>query len=567
MLRNKNIKFFLWLIVVFVLATVIWYSPIFVKGYPVQNIDSEGAITIARNYSEHGVLGLENDLSIVVAPSLVESEANTTSLGNKLSMFGYSTVFKTIGPLTWDQIVILAIILHALALIFFTITVFHLFGLKEAMMFSLVYILLPVNWRMTHTIGNYEFALLFFSLFTIFFFCFKDYKTRWLRYILAGLFLGLSGLAREAIFLFFPILFIWLWYYKKKKELILVFVPVIMLLAIFWLPSFFNGGSDYLKLFTETEPEHSDLHYYGHIYSDPYVYNFNKQSVIDEINYNSLSNESGIMYRISRQKAGANMGVRSVNLVERFLGGTVIITRHISKFFAIEDTGGPLTFLLMITGFYYLKRKDKKIYLLFASWIIAVPLLLSYIVLAVRNHLMDFSWVIAALVALGLISFGPLLKDYYKVGKKATLIHVFIILITLYSLVLANHVYFGRAYDDTGYLASKYLAEKIDNYSLVIDDKDVIAVGRRSLHPGLNYLTEKSIVFLGADSIQKMTDDGNLADIFDQFNIRYIIGYDDNISKIILENSEVENVSNWPKQEDIKIISSYAKDWFLNVVK
>jgi hypothetical protein len=221
----------------------------------------------------------------------------------------------------------------------------------------------------------------------------------------------------------------------------------------------------------------------------------------------------------------------------------------------------------MITGFYYLKRKDKKIYLLFASWIIAVPLLLSYIVLAVRNHLMDFSWVIAALVALGLISFGPLLKDYYKVGKKATLIHVFIILITLYSLVLANHVYFGRAYDDTGYLASKYLAEKIDNYSLVIDDKDVIAVGRRSLHPGLNYLTEKSIVFLGADSIQKMTDDGNLADIFDQFNIRYIIGYDDNISKIILENSEVENVSNWPKQEDIKIISSYAKDWFLNVVK
>ena len=577
MLNNfPKIKFFLWLIFVFALAILIWYSPVVFKGYSAQPVDFQGTAIMARNYVQHGVLGSEDDLNIVVAPSLVASKVNPTSLGNKLTIYGYAAIFKVLGQLTWGQMVLLAIAIQALSLVFFTITIFYLFGFRESIVFSLVYILLPVNWRMANTTTSYEFVLLFFSLFTVLFFCFKDRRIKWPFLILAGLFLGLSGLVKETMFLAFPVIFFWLWRNKKNRELFLIFVPVCLLLAAFWLPSFFNGTNEYLKLFIKTETAHSDFQYYGHAYIDPYTYHFDRESVPNEIEESTSNPDSGWLYYVSRLKAGANMGLRQVDLVERLSVGTVNLVRQISKFMAIEDMGGPLIFLLMIFGFYHLKQRDKNIYSLFAIWLVVVPLLVSYVSLGVRNHLMDFSWVIAVLVALGLVGLGPLLKNYYQLGKKAKVFHILVILITLYSLVLADHVYWGRAYNNTQYLATKYLADKISNYLVInektedkikIGDEEVIAVGHRMLHPGLNYMTEKSIVFFSPESINKLINNKQLQEGFDKFNIRYIVGYSEEVSNLIMKNSNVKNIANWPKPEEIEISSSYDKNWFLNVVK
>jgi len=573
----SKIKFPLWLVFVFMLALFIWYSPILLKGYPVQQIDQQGTITMARNYLRSGVLGSENDLNVVVAPSLVKSEANITSLGNKLTIFSHTIIFKIFGYLTWEQVVFLVIAIHALSLIFFSITIFYLFGFKESIIFSLIYILLPVNWRLALTISNYEFALLFFSLFTILFFGFKNYKHQWFFLILSGLFLGLAGLAKEAMFLSFPIIFFWLFYYKEIKKIFLVFVPVFLLLLLFWLPSFLGGNNDYLKLFVQTELAHSDFQNYSHAYIDPYTYHFDKESVSSEINESVSNHTSGWLYYVSRLKAGANMGIRQVNIVERLSVGTVSLAKQISKFMAIEDIGGPFIFLLMIIGFYHLKQRDKNIYFLFFIWPIFVVFLLSYAVLGVRNHLMDFSWIIAALVSLGLVGIEPFLKNYYQFGKNTKLFYIFVIFITLYSLVLANHVQWGRSYDDTQYLATKYLAEKIVTYpsvasgqtdnKIIIGDNEVIAVGRRTLHPGLNYLTEKSVVFFSPESVNKLVKNKQLQEAFDKFNIKYIIGYSEEVSDLIIENSNAKNIAIWPRPEDIQLTSNYNKNWFLNVIK
>ena len=122
-IKLQKTLFVIWLLVIFIAATLIWYSPVLFKGYPATHIDAEGNITIARNYSQYEFFGSESDLNVVVAPSLVKSLAKETLLGNKITIFSYSIIFNIFGQLNWDKLVVVAIIIQALALVFFNITV------------------------------------------------------------------------------------------------------------------------------------------------------------------------------------------------------------------------------------------------------------------------------------------------------------------------------------------------------------------------------------------------------------------------------------------------------------
>ncbi|MDO8669163.1 MAG: hypothetical protein Q7K65_02630 [Candidatus Buchananbacteria bacterium] len=567
LVKSKKIIFIFWLVFVFALAFLFWYSPILFKGYPAQSIDSEGVITIARNYSEHNVFGLENDLNVVVAPSLVESSANTTSLGNKLTTISYAVIFRLFGQLDWDKVVLVAIAVSALALVFFSITIFYLFGFESAILFSLIYILLPVNGQTAYFVGTYEFAMLFLSIFTVLFFCFRNYKHRWPFLMLSGLFLALSGLSREAMFLSFPIIFLWLWFNKRTKDILLIFIPVILLMVIFWLPSFLSGNNDYFKLFVASknqEKVHSDYQVYSHLYPDPYTYHFNNQSVLPS---DDQTNKSGWLYNIGLLKSQANLGIKQVNIFERLIVGTTDLARQVSKFFSLEDMGGPLIFLLMVLGLYQLRNGNREVYYLFVSLLVFIPLLLSYVVLGRRSHIMDLAWVISSSTAIGLISLKSLLKNYYQINRYFYPVYLIIVMVVLYSLILAGHVYWGRAYDSDKYLEVKYLAEQVNNYPSKIADVEVIAVGDRSLHPSLNYLTRKSVVLFNSDTIAKLVENGKLQSAFDTFSIRYIIGYDQELSDLIVKNSQTINIAIWPEKYDLQKSLNYNKSWLLNLIK
>ncbi len=570
-IKLPKINFILWLFFIFSFAVFFWYSPVLFKGYPAAQIDSEGNITAARNYASHQIFGSESDLNVVVAPSLIKSDVVETLLGNKLTIFSYSTLFRVLGPMDWSKIILIVIIIHALALVFFNITIFYLFGFKESIIFSFVYVLLPINWQTVYFVGTYEFAILFFSIFTVLFFCFRSYKYRWPFLISSGLFLALSGLSREAMFLSFPVIFLWLWFNKKRKDILLIFIPLVLVLAIFWLPNFLKGDNEYLKLFVsssdDNKKQHSDLQYYGHLYPDPYTYYFNNKSILNSLQETINNNNSGWFYRIDMLKSGANMGIRSVNIIERFLVGTANFSRQISKFLSLEDIGGPFIFILMLLGLYQLKHKNREIYFLFISLMIVIPFLLSYVVLGRRSHLMDFSWIIASLVSLGLISLYPLLKNYYQITKHLKFLYGFIVILVFYSLILANHVYFGNAYDSTKYTEIRYLANQVNISSPIINDNDVIAVSERGMHPSLNYLTNKSVVFFQPNTIYKLIEKGELQKAFDTFNVKYIIGYSSDLSDLIIKNSKVINISNWPEKSDIQAPLSYNKGWLLNLIK
>jgi len=564
--RVKNIIFIAYLIVVFFVIIAIWYSPIIFKGYPAEPMGSE--IVLARNYAQTGVYGLEDDLNIVVAPELVSENANVSSLGNKFSALSYAVIFKVFGWQSWDNLLLIAAIILALACIVYTITLRFLFSPWVAAIFPFVFALLPFNWHTAQFLGQYEFAILYFSIFTFFYFWGREQKFKYVHVVIAGLFLGLACLAREAFLLFLPVFFIWLLYYKRRKEVLASFLPVALLLIFLWLPGLLglDGHNNYLKFFSASESTHHvDFHFYGHVYPDPYTYHYNAEQVESELAKAIKSQDQGMLYKIGRIKVGMNMGVRQAGFFERILVGTTNLSRHISKFFAIEFIGGPFIFLLMILGLWQLKGTNKKLFILFIIWLVLVNLLLSYVALVVRSHLMDFGFVIATLVSLALVGILPLLQEYYNIQKFSKVVFILIILIALYSLVLSNHVYWGRIYDKSSNLEIKFLADKIKEKE--INSTDVIAIGSRHGHPVLNYLTNKSIVYFDPTTIDDLLLDQKLQQAFDIYNVKYIAGYSEEMSNNIENNSQVENISIWPKKEDIEIPVSYNKMWLLNLVK
>ena len=569
---KKSLTISLLLGVVFSVAVFVWYSPGIFKGYSPGAMTSE--VMIAFNYANYGVYGYEDKMNIVVAPELVKERAVESSAGNKFGIISYSLLFKWFGWLDWNQLVLFSAIAYSLAAAIFALLVYFSFGLLAAIIFAAVYILLPFNWGNVHFLGFYEFTMIYFSLFSIFYFSVQNQKgkTNYYFLIVSGIFLALACLSREAILVFLPVLFFWLFLKKKKKQLLAVFVPLGLLLAVFWVPGMLGikGSNDYLNLFTNKNSQaekHSDFNYYLLAYRDPYTFHFNHQEVNQQID-RAISQKNGeFIYQISQMKGGANMGIRQVTLKERLLVGTSNLIKHLSRFFALEEIGGPLVFMAVIAGFWALKKRDPSLARFFFFWLLGVPIILSYVVLAVRSHLIDYGWVIALLAALGLISARSLLKDYYHAGKYANWLFILLIGLFVYNLILADHVYWGRAYDSDVNLAMNYLSVKIKSYPKLIAPEEVIAVGNSLMHPTMSYLTGKSVVFFHPDTIIKLVNEKNLQSAFDKFNVKYIIGYDASTTDLIIKNSQATNISSWPESKDLVRPMSYSQRWFLNLIK
>jgi hypothetical protein len=347
-----------------------------------------------------------------------------------------------------------------------------------------------------------------------------------------------------------------------------LFIPVGLILTIFWLPAIWRGTNDYAKLFvseTQTADQYSDFWYYNHIFPDPYSYHFNRQQTIDKLDQDLISQDSSLVYKLDRLKIGKNMGLRPLNLFEWLAVGTNNLLEHISKYFTIEYIGGPMVSLLLVLGFIEMRKRHCDIYRWFLLWLVATPFLIAYIVLASRNHLMDFSFAIAVLVSLGLIGLSETISRQYFADKYRRLIGVSLLALTVYGLILANHVYLGRGYDNNPNLGLQFLADKINQAN--ISNETVIAVGERSSHPVLNYLTGKSVVYFNPNTIKQLVGEHELQDAFDKFNVKYLAGFDASTTEIILENSSTTNIAVWPDVDKLAPVVSDTKSWLMNLVR
>jgi len=332
----------------------------------------------------------------------------------------------------------------------------------------------------------------------------------------------------------------------------------------------FNGENIYRNQFIVNEKKESgpsSFVDFGHVYRDPYTFHFNREAVNEQLKQEIEDKNNSWFYRLEQAKIGVNNGVAKISLIERLTVGTVLFLRQMFNYLAIEYIGGPLIFLLMMLGWWRLKKDNPKIHYLFGAWLLTFPFLLGYVVLAGRVHLMDLGFVVAGLISLGLISFWRQTKNYFFSDQGSKIFFSIIIILTLYQLFMSGRVFWSRAYDGSDSLEIKYLAGKVNEISSSIKPQDVIAFGRHSLYPVLNYLTGKSVVYFDQATIKELAIKNELQSAFDKFGVKYIIGFDQEISELIKKNSNAVDISDWPDPSEINSSISYDKMRLLNLIR
>jgi len=567
-LNKKNLLIIFFLGAIFFIAVVVWYSPVIFKGYPIQTIGKE--MILARNYHLAGVLADQNNLNITIAPSLVKNEGRPLVLSEYLGSFFYAKIFNLFGVPSYNNLILLSIILYALVLVLFAVLILYLFGFKVAIVFSLIYIFSPIGWGLAYALAEYEFCLIFLALFFIFYFVGlkKEEKTdksklNNLFFVVSGIFLALSALSSEAILVFVLAFFIFLFFKKHRKQLIYIFVPFVVLLIVFWLPSVLSGENRYISLFAQKAPEKSLFSVYTHVFPDPYTYHFEKEEFLKTFESQNL----GWSENLETKKVLTNFGFEGIGLFGRIKVGFYILSQHISRFFSLEDFGGPIFALLLILGLFYFKNKNKFIYQLSLYWLIISFFVFAFIVLVSRNHLMDFIWLIILLITAGLFYLLQIVKDYFRLSEKKSLIFdLLIIVLILYHLVLVNHIVLGRQYDKDFVPRSMAYAQEVKK--IEIRDKDVIAV------PGdfpeqastLNYLTDKSFVVFRASTLEKLLKEEKIKKAFEAFGVKYIMGYPDDLSKRLTDGAGIINIAS-DSLEINKESLSQNKSFLMNLIR
>ncbi len=567
---NKTRQFFLavfFLLAIFFLAVAVWYSPVIFKGYSHQPINRD--ILLARNYQQSGVLATESDQNVVLASKLVKEQGHSLETSEYWRSLFYAKIFDFIGVPEYNNLILLSVGLYALVLVLFTISILIIFGYWPAIIFALLYIFSPLGWSLAQIIGGYEFCLIFFALFFIFYFWgMKKEKDKKLLsnsfFVIAGAFLALSALSREVTLVFAFIFFLFLLFKKYKRHLFYVFIPFILLIIIFWLPSVLNGQNRYLSLLGSSQAtEDTNFSSYLHVFPDPYTYHFERAEYLEQFKNQDL----GVSENIETKKALANFGLDKISLTDRLLVSGYVFSQHFSRFFSLEEIGGPLIMLLMVLGLVYLRRKNQYLYQFSLTWLGLSLVIFSLVLLVSRSHLMDFIWLLILLFTLGLIYLMEIIKEFFKLSeRKFIILQILVLVLVLYHLLLVNHIILGRAYDDESVLRSLAYSQEINKFDIADNEVIAIAGDFSSQAETLNYLTDKSFVIFRGETLKKLLASDKLEQAFATFKVKYILGYSDDLSQKIVKQTKITNLAANSLVIEMPTVSE-NKSFLMNIIR
>ena len=581
---KKNSVKILFFVAVFLSAFVVWYSPIIFKGYAPYKVSEQ--IILAKNLHKSNFYSMESEKNVFLSSFIINEGGHLANTGNKLTTYLYFGLFSVTGVLDINDLLIFSIILNSLTLLIFSFIVYRMFGIGVSSVFSIFYILIPYNWQQIYSVGVYGFAVFFISLFFLLFFLWRENSKKWVYLFGAGVALSLASLSREVFFLLIPVFFVYLffplkvgnevslvslfrWSVKKLRLILPALVPVILILSVFYIPSFIgkDGGNYYFNLFSSdaaSNQEFGDFNNYGHLYPDPYIYLFERESFLE--NYTNKIGQSGFLESIQMKKVLMNLGEGSLSIAERGFLGIVLFTTHLMRFTSFGDVGGPFVLFFLLFGLIYLYEKDKGFYDFLLSWIFGVLFLLSFVVLVSRNHLRDFNWLIPLLLALGVLFLGKILSGSFGFSdiKKVVVVFILTILVS-YNLLLANHTMFGKSYDSDRQLKLEVYAKVFKEKE--VPDYEVISLGLNSGDQViLNYLADKTTVVLSEKTIKKLIKEERLQEVFSFFGVKHILGYGDELSQAIVDLTNTQNIASSSIQVQKQPVSP-LRSLVMNLIK
>jgi len=526
---NKNKKLLLVLIVVtiLILSIAIRYWPVFHKGFS-YTIEADNLI-LARNLSQAGEYKIDNEKNVVLSSEIVKEAGIESKIGNKLTPVLYSKVFDIFGfgqeiPL-WTSLILYGVVSVLLFLL-----VLKLFNLWVALIFIFIDIFSPLVLQYATRSGAYEWAMLFLTI-ALLIYLWKKEKPGLFKLFLAGLFFALASLARNS-FLIIPFAFLVYDFIKTKsfKRVIIFILPVLIFWGVYLGPDFIEKGVIDSAYMSSQETTGA----YMHIFPDPYTWHFERDSYVKEVlesgNYN-------YDYSQFLSKYGYEVGLKN-----KILMYWASITSYPQGLFAQTTIGGPILVFLLILGVPYLHRRNKELLKLFIIWAGLTYLFLIAMASNQWGHFLSLQLPIFLLISLGIYWIGQfVLKQDFKSIFKYLLIFGFIFALFLH-LIQSDKWTFHESYLYTNTEETLALVDSIEEEEM---DKrtDVIAVGLKNPASSvLNWYTDYSFVYFAPDTVEKLLKEEKLQWAFDQVGVTKIIGYDDNLTKRVIEFTTAKNI-------------------------
>lgn len=523
---NKTTKIVLggaMLLLIGIISFCVRIYPIKEKGYaPVYSTTN---LITARNLFLSGSPFLEGQNHIALSSEKIKKEGVYASSINQLTPFLYSKIFKY-WKFDTNLPAYIAVIIWALVSVLLFALVWHLFGIKIALLFSLVEIFMPFVVKGVLWPGSYEFGMLFFTI-GLMFYLWKEKQT-WQELILASIFFTLACLALNAFLVSLAALFIYdVFRHKSFKRVILIIVPFITITTVFILPNMENGVVNaYFSSSSQTET-FADL---GHLFPDAYTYHYEKEKFLESVKNTTEPNAVEYLEKYG-YKVSFLTKIKTYIFSARF---------YPQRIWRLVLSGGPIFIALMFAGFMWLYREKKKIFILFFSWISIWYLLL--IILKTNNwdHYLEIAFPLVLMAALGIYS---LITCIIK-SQRAWIVRIFLVL----ALCLIFVGQLGMScqwlmHDQYSAGIEKVMAytneiKHIEAQDSTIFNKDtIIAVGT---HPGtvydLNYTTDKNYVYFASDTIVRLFNEGNLDEAVKKMGITYFIGYGEELSWGLYQN-------------------------------
>ena len=100
-----------------------------------------------------------------------------------------------------------------------------------------------------------------------------------------------------------------------------------------------------------------------------------------------------------------------------------------------------------------------------------------------------------------------------------------------------------------------------------IQSQETIASGLRYDETlTLNFLTDKSLIVFQKATLEKILAENKLPEVFSEFNVRYIMGYPEDLSEKIVGASEAQNIASDSITYATPETSPF-KSWFMSLVK
>lgn len=520
--RNPSKKTIILIVLnIFLFSCLVYYGPLWYKGYPPNAFFKN--LILARNLHLTGQYKIESQRNVVLSSQLIREKGLPATTENKLTPLFYQRLFNLFG-FNHQLPVYTSIILFALTNVLLFGLVLRLFNLGLALLFSLINLLTPMILEAALTPGFYELAIFFFAVGLLAYFYQASQKEGHL--FLAGLFFGLASLARNAFVLSFIPLAIYEFYKNRSLQRALVLVlPFILLWGIFL-------GADYLdrtKSAYFSAP--ASFAIYGHLFPDPYTFHFEKEEFAAQMKETTEPNavENLLKYGYPASWKGIIwMYVFSCKF-------------YLQKFFRLIIIGGPLIIAFLIAGAIYLYQKKRYLCHLFGLWLAFWYCSLVILKTNNTNHFLELQFPLICLVSLGaywLIQFFSQLT----ISSRAKYSLILIFLFCLFGhLIIADKWMFHEEYQTSGMKIILNLSQAVRKSQ--VSHQEVMAAG---LHPNmpfsLNYWTDLNFVYFAPETIERLLREKQLKKAFDYFEVTKIIGYSEELSQSIIDQTGAENI-------------------------